>query len=250
MKLLITSDLHYNLRQLDWLLETAKYYDCVIIAGDLLNIAGYLDLELQITVISEYLRKLSRETKLLVCSGNHDGEARDRHGEFVAGWLHNLKSNSLLVDGQKLNTDRALITVCPWWDGEKTKLKMTRLLEDHSRSRQGLQWIWLHHAPPNGCRISWTGKRYGGDKYLNHLIERFAPDFVISGHIHTAPFYQAGGWIDRIGKCWVCNPGNQPGRIPTTIQLDLEKMTAVFDCCEGRESVNLNDPDESPFFPA
>jgi Icc-related predicted phosphoesterase len=46
------------------------------------------------------------------------------------------------------------------------------------------------------------GQEIGGDKYLVEWIERFAPDLVLSGHIH-APFYPDGSWIDRIGKTWV-----------------------------------------------
>ena len=41
MKALIAADLHYNLRQYDWLLQAAAGYDLVIVAGDLLDLAGH-----------------------------------------------------------------------------------------------------------------------------------------------------------------------------------------------------------------
>ncbi len=250
LKLLVTSDLHYNLRQFDWLLQTADRYDCLIIAGDLLNVAGYLELELQITVISEYLQKLSRSTQVVVCSGNHDGGTKNSAGEYTAAWLQTIRSKSLFVDGQCLQTkDGSLLSVCPWWDGMQSRADMVRMLEEHNQ-RPRSKWVWAHHAPPDRCRISWTGKRYGGDKFLNRLIERFSPTVVFSGHIHTAPFYQAGGWIDRVHNSWVCNPGNQPGPVPTIIQFDLAKMTAVFDCSNERARADLNDPDGWPSSPA
>ena len=34
MTALIAADLHYNLRQYDWLLEVASRYEVVILAGD------------------------------------------------------------------------------------------------------------------------------------------------------------------------------------------------------------------------
>ena len=238
MKLLVTSDLHYNLPQFDWLLRVANRYDALVIGGDLLNIAGYLDLEIQITVISNYLRRMSELTRVMVCSGNHDGESRDDSGEFEARWLRSIRSETLLVDDDRFLQDGQLFTICPWWDGKRSRERMEGLLEEHSRLARS-RWIWIHHAPPNLCRVSWTGKRHGGDGFLNKLIERHSPDLVISGHIHTAPFYEAGGWLDRIGSTWVCNPGSQPGPIPTTIQLDLENGTAIFDSSGGRESASL-----------
>ena len=249
MKLLVTSDLHYNLPQLDWLLRVAERYDAVVLGGDLLNVAGYLDLDIQITVISGYLERMGEITRVMVCSGNHDGESRNSHGEYTAGWLQKIRSESILVDGCHLLHQGILFSVCPWWDGEQSRKAMERMLEEHA-ALPHTRWVWIHHAPPNNCRISWTGKRYGGDNFLNSLITRHAPEMVISGHIHTAPFYQSGGWIDRIEGTWVCNPGSQPGSIPTTIQLDLSTAKAIFDSSSGRETADLNDPDGLPYDPA
>lgn len=44
MKLLAVSDLHFGLTQFDWVAQQAEYYDAVVIAGDLLDISGHLDL--------------------------------------------------------------------------------------------------------------------------------------------------------------------------------------------------------------
>jgi Icc-related predicted phosphoesterase len=54
------------------------------------------------------------------------------------------------------------------------------------------------------------------------------PDLVLSGHIHNAPFYPDGSWIDRIGKTWVFNPGREIGPRPTSIVFDLDAMTAEW----------------------
>jgi predicted phosphodiesterase len=73
VKILVASDLHYRLKQFDWLASQAGSYDAQIIAGDLLDISFPMDLSVQIVVLKKYLRKIGAITPLLVCSGNHDG---------------------------------------------------------------------------------------------------------------------------------------------------------------------------------
>src|ERR1700748_327876 len=68
MKILVVSDLHFGLTQFDWVAQQAENYDLVVIAGDLLDIAGHLDLDSQIIVVVKYLKAISEKTRLLVCS--------------------------------------------------------------------------------------------------------------------------------------------------------------------------------------
>ena len=72
MRCLLVSDLHYVLKQFDWVLGTAEDFDVVVIAGDHLDISSSVDARTQILVISKYLRELKARTRVLVCSGNHD----------------------------------------------------------------------------------------------------------------------------------------------------------------------------------
>jgi hypothetical protein len=76
-------------------------------------------------------------------------------------------------------------------------------------------------------------KKFLGDPYLLEWINRFKPDLVLSGHVHNAPFYPEGSWIDRIGDTWVFNPGREPGPIPTHLNLDLDAMSAEWIAVEG-----------------
>ena len=48
MKLLFVADLHYALRQFDWLAAQAANYDLAVIGGDLLDLGSVLDLEVAI----------------------------------------------------------------------------------------------------------------------------------------------------------------------------------------------------------
>ena len=69
MQLLLASDLHYALPQLDWIVDQAGDIDAVVLAGDLLDISSNVPLESQIVVMRTYLRELAGRTTAIVCSG-------------------------------------------------------------------------------------------------------------------------------------------------------------------------------------
>jgi hypothetical protein len=122
---------------------------------------------------------------------------------------------------------KATVTLCPWWDGPVSRAGLESQLHRFAK-HAGHKWIWVHHAPPDYSAISWNGKKFVGDKYLVDWIRHFEPDLVFCGHVHNAPFYPEGSWIDRIGKTWVFNPGRQIGPRPTSIVFDLDAMTAEW----------------------
>ena len=243
MSLLFVADLHYALKQFDWLAANAANYDPVVIGGDLLDLASALELDVQIVVVEKYLKRIRQLTRLIVSSGNHDGDARNEAGESVVQWIPQAKAPQLFVDGDCVDLGSTMITVCPWWDGPISRGQLEALLERDAAKPKG-KWVWIHHAPPDGSPVSWTGKKFGGDEYLVEWIRRYQPDLVLSGHIQRA-FYPAGSWIDRLGKTWVFNPGKQPGPRPTYLSVDLEKMTAAWMSGEGDELRALSGPESA-----
>jgi Icc-related predicted phosphoesterase len=239
MRLLFVADLHYALKQIDWLLANAAQFDPIVVGGDLLDLSSPLEIDVQIVVVEKYLRRLSEQTRVLVSSGNHDGDSRSAADESVAQWLQDAKGPRLFVDGDSVEVGGALITICPWWDGPTSRAALeAQLARDAARPKA--KWIWIHHAPPDRSPVSWTGKRYGGDRELVEWIERYQPDLVLSGHIHNAPFLPGGSWIDRLGKTWVVNPGRQIGAKPTFATIDLETMQADWFsiAAEGNRQLN------------
>jgi Icc-related predicted phosphoesterase len=229
------------LKQFDWLIANAAGFDAVIIGGDLLDLGSLLDIEVQIVVVEKYLARLRAQTRLLVSSGNHDCNVRSDAGESVCKWLHDAKAGQMFVDGDTVEMAGLLITICPWWDGPASRADVEKLLE-RDAGRMEAKWIWIHHAPADQSPVSWTGKAFGGDKFLVDWIRRFEPDMVISGHIHNAPFVQHGSWIDRIGRTWVFNPGKQIGPHPTCLIFNLEGMSVAWDSIEDRGRQELNVP--------
>jgi Icc-related predicted phosphoesterase len=232
MKILFVTDLHYTLRQFDWLVTNAGRYNLVIIGGDLLDLGSALDFDVQIVVVEKYLQRIREKVPLLVSSGNHDGDRRNQADESYANWLLSSRAEGLFVDGDSALLGDILVTACPWWDGPVSRAKLENLLAYEAGTSTG-RWIWSHHAPPQGTRVSCTGHKLAGDPFLLQWINRFRPDLVLSGHIHNAPFYPEGAWIDRLGKTWIFNPGRQPGSFPTYITLDFDTLLAQWISAEG-----------------
>jgi Icc-related predicted phosphoesterase len=233
MKMLFVADLHYALKQFDWLVANAANFDPIIIGGDLLDLGSSLDFDVQIVVVEKYLGRIRQKTRLLVSSGNHDGDSRSAADESVARWIQESRTEGLFVDGDSLQLPGAFVTICPWWDGPASRADLEKQLAEQAQKVHG-RWIWIHHSPPAGSPVCWTGKKFGGDESLLEWIKRFQPDMVLSGHIHNSPFYAEGAWVDRIGKTWVFNPGKQIGPSPTHIALDLDAMTAEWISIEGQ----------------
>jgi len=228
MRILFVADIHYALKQFDWLVARADAFEAIAIGGDLLDLSAPLEFDVQIAVVELYLSRLRARTRVLVCSGNHDGDRRNEADESVAAWLQDVRADRLHVDFDHVELDGTLITICPWWDGPVSRAALeTLLVADAARPRQ--RWVWLHHAPPDQYRVSWTGRKFAGDTFLEGWIKRFRPDVVLSGHIHNAPFYvPEGSWIDRVDTTWVINPGRQIGPAPAFVAFDLGTMTAEW----------------------
>ncbi len=242
MKCLLVSDLHYALKQFDWVLDVAEEFDVVVIAGDHLDISSTVDARVQINVILTYVRQLKAKTRVIVSSGNHDLDARDETGEKVARWMSKVRVLGAPTDGDGCRIDDTLFTICPWWDGPQTRDRVAAQLEADASLREGSRWIWVYHAPPDNSPTSWSGKKHFGDADLVRWIERYSPDLVLTGHIHQSPFRSGGSWVDQIGSTWVFNSGRQIGPCPAYIAFDTRDSSAVWFSQAGAEVVRLDRP--------
>jgi Icc-related predicted phosphoesterase len=235
MRVLLASDLHYRLRQFDWLVGVAGNFDAVVLAGDHLDAALPVPCEVQVAALSATLARLAQRTRLVLCSGNHDLDARSPAGEKTAGWLAPLRRHGLLVDGDTACVADTLFTACPWWDGPAARADLEALLAGAAARRApGQRWVWAYHAPPEGP-LSWTGKRHFGDPALPALIARHAPDAVLCGHVHEAPFRAGGSWAERVGRTWLFNAGGQIGDVPARVEIDFGRGEAQWHSLAGQE---------------
>jgi Icc-related predicted phosphoesterase len=241
MKLLLASDLHYTLKQFDWIDRVAGDFDVIVLAGDHLDIVSTVALEAQIVVVLKYLQRVGSRATLLVSSGNHDLNARDAAGEKVARWMARARALGVAVDGDSREVAGTLFTVCPWWDGpEARNLVDAQLAADADKPRQ--QWAWVYHAPPSDSPTSWNGTRHYGDDELAGWIRHYRPAMIFSGHIHQSPFRAGGSWVDRIDDTWIFNAGRQIGPVPTYVVVDTDAGQASWFSLAGNESIALNAP--------
>jgi Icc-related predicted phosphoesterase len=240
MRCLLVSDLHYTLKQLDWVSAAADHFDVVVIAGDMLDIVSVADTDAQIIVVLKYLRRLQSKTKLLVSSGNHDLNARNAADEKVCRWLGKARQMGASIDGDYLEVGDTSFTICPWWDGPVSRDEVgSQLARDAERRKE--KWIWIYHAPPDESPVSWVGKKHLGDKDLVRWIGQYGPNAVLTGHIHQAPFRAGGSWVDQMGSTWVFNAGRQIGPVPTHVVLDLAVRKAAWFSLAGNEIVQLDE---------
>jgi Icc-related predicted phosphoesterase len=245
MKCLYVSDLHYALKQFDWILREAAHFDLVVIAGDHLDISSETDMRVQITVVLKYFAQLASQTRVIVCSGNHDLDARNASGEKFARWIARASTSGVHTDGSCVELDDTLFTVCPWWDGPASRAEVGALLARDAKKPKS-RWVWIYHSPPSGSPTSWVGSRHIGDDALLAWIEQYQPDMVLTGHIHQSPYVKGGSWADRIGATWVFNPGRQIGNVPARILLDFDSRTAVWMSLAGAEMLALDAPLQRP----
>lgn len=238
MRVLLTSDLHYKLRQYDWLIGAAEHFDAVVVAGDHIDAFSPVPSVVQIAALSASIKAIAGKGKLLACSGNHDLDARNPEGEKTAGWLAPLREAVAGVDGDTVEIGDTLFTICPWWDGTYARARVERMLDEAAQRRNGRRWVWVYHAPPESL-LSWTGKRHYGDAVLKELVQRHAPTAVLCGHIHEAPFKNGGSWVDRLGDTWLFNAGRQIGDIPARIEIDFAQGSARWISLAGVEERGL-----------
>jgi len=245
MRLLLAADLHYSLPQFDWLVEVAADFDMLVIAGDHLDIGSIVDGRAQSIIVRKYFERLAPMTRLLVCSGNHDLDARDPEGEKIAKWLGSRQTGGVASDGESVVVGETMFTICPWWDGPRVRAGIEAQLSKASLSRPE-HWVWIHHAPPNKSPVSWGGQRFFGDVELRQWIEKYGPDIVMSGHVHQSPFVKDGSWIDQIGSTWVFNAGHQFGAPPAHIIIDTDASQAIWISAAGNQIAHLDAPLERP----
>jgi Icc-related predicted phosphoesterase len=242
VKLLCTADLHYRLPQLDWLVEQAADVDVVVVPGDLLQVVGAAPLEVQIVVVSKYLRRIAERTLVLASSGNHDLDGPGETGEQATAWLRELAADRLVVDGHSVDVDEVRFTVCPWWDGPETKRLVDEQLAAAAIDRPD-RWIWVYHSPPSDSPLCNAGERSFPDPDLAAWIDRWRPDLVICGHIHQAPWVEGGAWVDRRDSTWLINAGHQPGPMPAHVVIDLDPVsghaTAEWVALPDRDLVDM-----------
>lgn len=252
MRILILADLH---GREDWFRFAEAFpADLTTIAGDLLDGFNPTGILPQAIALARWTRRFPHP--LAICSGNHDAnmpncamepdaiqslDASDREEApalLAAGyWMDTLDGAQIVTDRRsrilQTNSGRIAITTLPFDYGEGTHPRTIESLwkEGYLLRRQyNAPWIVLHHEPPALFSNDHTASFSSGD--FAERLEKFQPDFAISGHLHLVPYLAS--FANRIGKTWSFNPGHPTplqairAKKPNHILLDLNAATAIW----------------------
>ena len=225
MKILCFSDVHSDAIIMSRLLEIAKSVDALCCGGDLLSI--YQNLLYQIHLWHDWFQEVGKPIAL--CGGNHDyleselsvrssvmSETPAKRIEllqpyFLASrWIHAapLAPGSAKYPGTSFlqaNGERILVTSIPYEADREEAL----WLEGQNQRQPQIPWIVLRHDPPALCALSEPST---GSKFARRYIQRYQPDYLLCGHIHSAPFSSKTCWC-KIGQTIGVNAGASENKI-------------------------------------
>ena len=186
MKILHTTDLHFNKTWFEWIAEQQIDFDVFCISGDFLESSKDETLSEQIEWISRWIKGFSKP--LFVCSGNHDIEELDNEE-----WLNKIDTSEFYPDNFT-KTIKGVKFGCYPYIGADGYYE----LDDCD--------VLITHVPPANTNTS-TDKNGNdwGDKELSRAITGGAikASIVLCGHMHK-PLSPS----QLINKTMIYNPGS------------------------------------------
>ena len=183
MKVLHTTDLHFNKKWFEWIANQQENYDVFCITGDFLEDRKEESLAEQIVWVSSWMRSFKKP--LLVCSGNHDIEDLDNET-----WLSKVSN---------VYSDNAIATI----GGVKFGC-VEYIAPDFDRVDDCD--VVLYHLPPAHTKTSIhkNEKSDWGDLMLARLLTSgmLRPKALLCGHMH-----HPASTIATINNTTIYNPG-------------------------------------------
>jgi Icc-related predicted phosphoesterase len=234
MVILAIADLHFEKTWFDFVGEQArrKACDVITIAGDSLSMFAAFGSDSSMRSQARYVREFltGLEIPVFACTGNHDIEIGDEHGD-ERDFLHRAAAANPNVRG----------------DGAMELLGDMRFFV--LGWGQPAPYFWPHsepacivaHAPPLGTKLSVGETGECGDRSLRSLAMRLpAGSLILSGHVHAPKF-----WAEKLGDAWALNPGcaDYPRPIPAIpnhIFVDTSIRIAERRTAHGSETLHLD----------
>lgn len=205
MKIIALGDIHMATSSLVEVPGLADA-DLILITGDITNFGTRADAKVVLNEILKYNKNL------LCLAGNLDNseinDYFDDLGMNIHGQAHMVK-REVCVFGVGGSNPTPFQT--PWEFNEQQLLIIAE--EAHRQAMELIELaeplaghtiptLFISHAPPFGTTVDrLKDGRHVGSHTIRRFIERVAPDFCITSHIHEAR------GSDQIGKTPVVNPG-------------------------------------------
>ena len=202
MKILHTTDLHFNKHWFKWISSQEENYDVICITGDFLDDRKEETLLEQITWVSNWLKSFKKP--IFVCSGNHDIEELENQY-----WLNKIPN---------VYADESIKII----NGVKFGCISYIAVDFYKYDECD---VILYHTPPSHTKTSIheTTKVDWGDKEFSKLLKKniLIPKIVLCGHLHYPV-----ATIDKINNTTIYNTGvNKISLIPNYHKIFLN----IFD---------------------
>jgi Icc-related predicted phosphoesterase len=198
LKILHTTDLHFNKDWFIWIENQQSNYDVFCITGDFLEESKDESLLEQIEWISLWMSKFKKP--LFVCSGNHDIEELENEN-----WLDKIVN---------IYSDNSIKTI------EGIKFGCVPYIAPEFYVFDECDII-LNHLPPANTNTSLhkkTNEDWGDKEFYRNLKNRIlSPKIVLCGHLH-----QPIELIDKINSTTIYNAGvNKKSKVPSYHSIEL-----------------------------
>ena len=190
MRILLVSDLHYTLKQLDWV---------VVGRGRLRPRRGG-----RRPPRHRLVRRARRADRRRARVPRPHGRRRPRSSRARATTTSTPATSSasaprcgstararagVLVDGARIATDDVLVTVCPWWDGPRTREQVDRALAaDAAGGRRPHRGSGCTTRRPTSRRRAGPASATTATPTSTRGSTQHQPDLVLCGHVHQSPF--------------------------------------------------------------
>jgi len=165
MKILYTTDLHFNTHWFEWIAKEQNNYDVFCITGDFLEDRKEESLAEQIEWITQWMKEFKKP--LFICSGNHDIEELDNNN-----WFNKIS---------KVHSDNSIKTL----DGIRFACMPYLAPEFYEFDNCD---VLLYHIPPANTKVSTHNKTNDdwGDKELTRVLKNgiIKPKILLCGHMH------------------------------------------------------------------
>ncbi len=239
VRILLVSDLHYTLPQLDWVVAAAPSFDLVVLAGDQLDISSTVSLDAQTVVVLRYLALLQAAGRVAIASGNHDLTGPDAHGEQAALWLAEARAAGVPTDGDSLLLGDTLVTICPWWDGPLGLAALERQLVRRCRAPAAALAVGLPLAAARFADLVDRQAPLRRWRARTRSSPGTGPMSFSPATCTSRPSSRRARGPTESTRPGSSTPAGRSGPVPCHVAIDLGEGTASWRSLMGSESLHL-----------
>ena len=205
MQILLVSDLHYTLKQLDWVASVAADYDLVVVAGDHLDIASIVEPDAQIAVVLEYLARMADEDhrRRVLGQPRPQRAQRARRARRVVA-RRGARVRRVRRRDARRHRRRARHGVPVVGRPAHAASVVDRQLAADAALVGDRRWIWVYHAPPDDVADE-LDRQAALRRRGARRVDRAAParPSCCAGTCTSRRSRPTAAWIDRIGSTLV-----------------------------------------------